>query len=69
MKLEGQETCTGFVSLQEQMSRDWEEGEMGPPFLTVPRCQMSSARSFNCPLSIFLRIQSLDLGVIEFRIV
>lgn len=69
MKLEGQETRTGFLSLQEQMSREWEEGEMGPPFLTVPRCQMSSAGSFNCPLRIFLRIQNPDLGVIEFRIV
>ena len=69
MKLEGQEARTGFLSLQEQMSSDWEEGEMGPCFLTVPRCQMSSAGSFNCPLSIFLQIQNPALGVIGFRIV
>lgn len=69
LKLEGQETRTGFLSLQEQMSRVWEEGGTGSPFGAVPRCQMSSAGSFKYPLSIFLRIQNPDLGVIVFRIV
>lgn len=69
VKLEGQETRTGFLSLQEQTSRDWEDGETEPPFLTVLRCQMISAGSLNCPLSLFLRIQSPDLGVIRFGIV
>lgn len=47
VQLEGQETRTGFLLLQQQISRDWEEREMGPPFLTVPKCQMRSAGWFN----------------------
>lgn len=49
--------------------QDCNEGEMGPPSLTVPRCQMNSSGLLHYPLSIFLRIQNPDLGVIEFGIV
>lgn len=49
--------------------QDCEEGEMGATFFTVPRHQINSSEFLYCPLSVFLRIQNPDLGVIEFRIV
>lgn len=49
--------------------QDCEEGEMGPPSFTVPRHEINSSGLLYYPLSIFLRIQNPDLGVIEFRIV
>lgn len=47
----------GFLPLWEQASRDKEEGGMGLSLLPVPACQMSSAESFNCPLSTLWGIQ------------
>lgn len=48
--------------------QDCREGERGPPSLLYPDIKSTPGLLYY-PLSIFLRIQNPDLGVIEFRTV